>query len=1031
MTATWCELFPDRPVTIGVPLPTYQVYILDEQLRPVERGESGEICIGGPGVGLGYINRPDLTQSKFIDNPIIRARAVAPRLYRSGDLARFTPSGEIEYLGRIDTQVKIRGYRIELSEIEAVIREDKAVENAVVVATAARRGRPGPGSVCNAEPARGEDRTCLTCVIASTRLCALVSRCTWFPSYIEVLDSFPLLAADKVNRAALPAPTSPRLGIRSGSYVAPTTRLQSQLTAVWGQVLGQQRISVDADFFTELGANSLLMARFCARVRERGDLPSVSIKDVYLHPTIRSLAAALEDTAPAPAQSSVPARSTAVAPASTSQYILCGTLQFLLFLGYLTLIAFALDGGYAWISAGTGLIDMVVRSLVFGFAVFLGLCTIPILAKWLLVGRWKPQEIPIWSLAYVRFWFVKTLVKLNPLVLSIGSPLYILYLRALGARIGRGVAIFSQNVPICTDLLTIGDGTVILKDSSFNCYRAHAGLIQTGAVTLGKNAFVGVETMLDIGTSLGDGAQLGHTSSLHAGQAVPDGQHWHGSPAQRTNVDYQAVEPTHCGTLRRVSYSALQLLGVLVVFVLGFGVSALLLSEIPLLNKVPLLAGLLGPLAFTSWTFYGYALVISFVLFFGSLLAGLALVAIVPRVLSLALRPDKVYPLYGFHYWVQRTIARLTNLEFFMHLFGDGFHIVPYLRILGYDLSRVVWTGSNFGGALKHEMPSLISIGADTMISDGLSIINADFSSTSFRVSRASIGSHCYLGNVIAYPSGGRIGDNCLLASKVMVPLDGDVREGVGLLGSPCFEIPRSVQYDSRFDYLKSGEELRRRIAAKNRYNTASMGLFLLERWLQFFGVFLLAMATADLYFYNGFSGWVIVLDMLLTLVFTISSSVLVDRAATGFRALSPQFCSIYEPYFWWQERLWMLGSSALFNGTPFRNVIWRLLGVRIGRRVFDDGCIIVDKTLTTIGNDCTLNAGSIIQCHSMEDGIYKSDRTTIGAGCTIGTKAYIHYGVTMGDGAVLDADSFLMKGEEIGPHAQWRGNPARELRNV
>ena len=90
-----------------------------------------------------------------------------------------------------------------------------------------------------------------------------------------------------------------------------------------------------------------------------------------------------------------------------------------------------------------------------------------------------------------------------------------------------------------------------------------------------------------------------------------------------------------------------------------------------------------------------------------------------------------------------------------------------------------------------------------------------------------------------------------------------------------------------------------------------------------------------------------------------------------------------------------------------------------------------MDKTLTTIGNDCTLNAESIIQCHSMEDGIYKSDRTTIGAGCTIGTKAYIHYGVTMGDGAVLDADSFLMKGEEIGPHAQWRGNPARELRNV
>ncbi len=90
-----------------------------------------------------------------------------------------------------------------------------------------------------------------------------------------------------------------------------------------------------------------------------------------------------------------------------------------------------------------------------------------------------------------------------------------------------------------------------------------------------------------------------------------------------------------------------------------------------------------------------------------------------------------------------------------------------------------------------------------------------------------------------------------------------------------------------------------------------------------------------------------------------------------------------------------------------------------------------MEKSLVSIGNDCTFNAGSVIQCHSMEDSIFKSDRTTIGAGCTIGNYALVHYGVTMGDGAVLAADSFLMKGEEIGPHARWGGNPAREMRDV
>jgi non-ribosomal peptide synthetase-like protein len=116
------------------------------------------------------------------------------------------------------------------------------------------------------------------------------------------------------------------------------------------------------------------------------------------------------------------------------------------------------------------------------------------------------------------------------------------------------------------------------------------------------------------------------------------------------------------------------------------------------------------------------------------------------------------------------------------------------------------------------------------------------------------------------------------------------------------------------------------------------------------------------------------------------------------------------------------------FDGTPFKNVIWRLMGVRIGRRVFDDGVHITERTLTTIGDDCVLNTGSKIQCHSQEDGTFKSDRSTLGAGCTIGVGALVHYGVTMGDGSRLAADSFLMKGEEVPAHARWGGNPAREM---
>ncbi|KAB2349209.1 peptide synthetase [Actinomadura rudentiformis] len=794
-------------------------------------------------------------------------------------------------------------------------------------------------------------------------------------------------------------------------------------------VVRVEQVPVDGHFFDDLGADSLVMAHFCARVRKQADLPSVSMRDIYRYPTVRSLATALADAGPTPVKSPAPAPIEVAAPVGTLPYVLCGTLQFLIFLGYSYLAALVAARGYEWISAGSGSIGIYLRSVVFGGASFLGVCILPILAKWILIGRWKPRQIRIWSLAYVRFWTVKTLVRSNPLALFAGSPLYVLYIRALGAKVGRGVAIFSRHVPVCTDLLTVGDGTVIRKDSYFNGYRAHAGLIQTGAVTLGSDVVVSESTVIDIETSMGDGAQLGHASSLLAGQAVPDGEHWHGTPGQRTDVDFLECDPTGCGTLRRAVYTVSQLLSVILVYVpLGIGGLAMLLAEVPKLNA---LMGE-GALALTGWRFYLDALAMSFVLFFGSVLVGLVVVCTVPRVLNLAIKADKVYPLYGFHYGVHRTIVRLTNVKFLSNLFGDSSYIVHYLRGIGYDLGKVVQTGANFGGNVKHESPYLSSVGSGTMVADALSMMNADFSSTSFRVSRASIGAHNFLGNGVAYPSKGKTGDNCLLATKVMVPIDGKVRENVGLLGSPAFEIPRSVERDSSFDHLKTGEEFRRRLAAKNRHNIASIGLCLLTRWMFVFVTILLAGIAADLY--HALGAAVIALGIVSTLLSGAAYWVLVERVVTGFKPLPVLLCSIYEPAMWRHERYWKVPSMsylAAFVGTPFINVILRRLGARVGRRVFNDGCGMPERALVAIGDGCTLNEMSTIQCHSQEDGTFKSDHSTLGSQVTLGIGAHVHYGVTIGDCAVLTAGCFLMKGEEVPPHERWGGNPARGMRDA
>ena len=779
-------------------------------------------------------------------------------------------------------------------------------------------------------------------------------------------------------------------------------------------VLRIDQVPVDSHFFDDLGADSLLMAQFCARVRKRGNLPSVSMKDVYAHPTIRSLAVAVADDRPPIGPSAhQPIRPT---PTSAREYVLCGTLQALFYLGFSYLGVLAATRGYQlFVGASVGA-ERIVRLLLFGAVAFLVVCAIPIAAKWLLIGRWKPRQIRLWSLDYVRFWIVKTLIRSNPApYLFIGSPLYGLYLRALGAKIGRGVLILSRRIPVCTDLLSIGAGTVIRREVSFACYRGQAGRIEIGPVTLGRDAYVGEMSVLDIDTAMGDGAQLGHASALHSGQAVPAGERWHGSPAQRTDVNYMRVPPAKVSTLRRAVSGTLTLLVILFIY-------------------VPLLEGGLDMLSvWVSRVETGLvirALTLSFVLFFGACVVGLLAIGIVPRALSSVLKPDAVYPLYGFRYSVYRIIGGLSRMRFLPLLFGDSSYIVHFLRWMGWRLTPLVQTGSNFGSEVTTTNPFLTSIGTGTMIADGLNVFNDDVSSTSFRVSRAAIGQRNFVGNYVNYPAGAKTGENCLLGTKVMVPIEGKTYQGVGLLGSPPFEIPRSVERDSRFDHLRTGEALRRGLAAKNRFNLGTIGIFLTTRWLGVFLMVLIDLAAIELF--RDVAGHTVMAALLaLSAVAAAVYYALVERQFESLGPPPPPICSIYDSRFWWVERVWKLhpiNFLHLFDGTPFKSVLWRLIGVRFGKRVFDDGVFISEPTLTVIGDECALNQQSILQCDSQEDGTYKSGPMTIGAGCSIGVGAFVHYGVTMGDGAVLAADSFLMKGETIPPAARWGGNPAREM---
>ncbi|MEJ3658463.1 Pls/PosA family non-ribosomal peptide synthetase [Actinomycetes bacterium KLBMP 9759] len=866
------------------------------------------------------------------------------------------------------------------------------------------------------------------------------------PARPHAAPAKPARSSPPVPRPASPPPPAkaPRPDAKAAATPATPAAdgdLAAGYAAVLADVLGVPKVADTSNFFDDLGADSLVMARFCAKVRAKPDLPNVAIKDVYRAPTIAELAAVGAKAAtrtPVSATDTVTIKLAAIrktdvvvvendpamAPVATPTYLLCGLLQLLVLLGYPALVAYAFATGAEWVLAALTPLDVYVRAVVFTGAMFLGTALLPILVKWLLVGRWKPTQFPVYGLRYFRFWLVKTLVRTNPLVRFVGTPLYPIYLRMLGARIGKGATILSPTVPVCTDMLTVGAKSVIRKSSSFTGYRAHAGMIQTGPVTIGSAALVGEATVLDVFTSVGDGAQLGHTSSLHAGQSVPDGKRWHGNPAEPTTVNYRAVQPVKGGGLRKAVYAIVQVVMLFgVVLPMGTAGIVLLVKEVPAIQQlfVSLEAvddGL--PPAVD-------ALIIGSFWLFGGILGGLVVMTTVPRLLALFVRPNKVHRTYGISYWALRSVTRLTNSPFLTRVTGDSSFVVGYLRAIGYRFDRVEQTGSNFGTVVNHDSPFLCHVGSGTVVADGLTFVNADYSNNAFMVSTAKIGAHSFLGNGIFYPSRSRVGDDCLLATKVMVPIDGPLRHGIGLLGSPSFPIPRSTDRDARLGVTP--EQRRRGVKAKDRHNAVSIVLLLLSRWVYLTLVVLLARYALD--FYPRFGAVTIAALAVAQLLFTFAYFVTLDRVVRGLVALRPQGVSIYDRGFWRHERYWKVAADVYIqslNGTPFKAGLWRALGVKVGRRLFDDGLGMTERSLVTIGDHCSMNERSLIQCHSQENDAFKSDRVVVGSGVTVGVSAFIHYGTRLGDGSLIEADSFLVKGEETEPFTRWGGNPAAEL---
>jgi non-ribosomal peptide synthetase-like protein len=996
VTATWCELEPGRPITIGRPIPGYRVYVLDEALRPVPHGRTGEICIGGAGVAQGYVNRPDLTAAKFVPNPF----EIGHRLYRSGDLGRLTPNGEVEFLGRIDSQVKIRGYRIELGEIEAVLLDDPAVGNAIVIAfPASAPAQDLAAYITLRAPSPVEPVRERLAAELRHRLPAYM-----VPAYIEVLDTIPTLANGKADRGALPAPVLPRVAFQTGSYEPPATPLEHKIAAVWQALFGLERISVHSDFFVDLGGHSLFAAQLLTRLREQPEMAGLSVADVYASPTVRSLAARVVGRRKvAPTAPERPALRYSSRRVWTAGLVQLGLLYAMLAaLGApVSLFMIAHRGSRALV---TGL-DLLVPLLVV-LVSFL----VPPALKWLLIGRFQPGEHELWGWYFCRWWIVRKALEFSPLHFLAGSPLMPVYARLLGARVERGCQIATAQLHL-PDLVEIGECASIGYDAEIQPYVIEGGRLRMAPIRIGAGAFIGAKAVVLAGAEIGPGARIAEQTLVASGQRIPDFETWTGSPAQCTDSPNDLLaEIEACGQAPARMSAALWT---------AFVITAVLLEVLPLALAMP---GLLL-IAWADQISGLHAAVAA------TPLAGLIFVLATCLVVFAAKRvvmPNAWPGIYAQHSWFglrKWTSDQLMSLSLTVtNTLYATLYTIPWLRALGARIGP-----RSEVSTVSHIDPDLLTLGSETFVADIASIGAATFHNGWVALARTEVGSRTFLGNASVIHSGRSLPDHCLIGVQSVAPREG-LGPGSSWLGSPAIFLPRrqaSQCFAESLTYQPSVSLVAYRLFVEFFRVVMPASLFYALGTIATIAGFRL-LGRTPVSVVLAMPGLYLAAAAAVTLVVAALKWAIVGRYRQRVEPLWAPFVRHSELITGLYESFTVPALAILVTGTPWLAALLRLFGVNMGKRVYCETTFTTEFDLLRVGEDAAIGRAVSLQTHLFEDRVMKMSTVTIGPGASIGPRSVVLYDATVGEGVTLDALSLAMKGELIPPATHWRGIPAR-----
>ncbi len=560
VTATLGVMTPDRPVTIGKPLPTYSIVILDaKEDVALELGEAGEIGIAGIGVAEGYLNRPELTRAKFIDDFLALPNNPSGRIYRTGDLGRITDDGEIEYLGRIDTQIKLRGYRIELTEIESVLLEIPEIAQVVATTFEPEPGAPELVAYYSVKHgARAPDRA----AIVSLMRARLPSYMT--PAYLEQLPFIPTLVSNKADRKAAaraevrapalrrrpcPAGDGDRAGAVRGAGRRPRSRRGVDRRGFLRRI--RRPLASDGALLRPGSpARAVDAGRHARRLRPYDGSPA--------RPRARRRKAGRDGR---PRGSAAP-----IGPSNLAYYG-CGAAQtaFYAIVGALAVVACL--AAFDWIYEAA---DSPLDALRAGARRRRRLVLRPQRPRRrgeMAAGRPGPRERRFrcgaspTSASGRRSSSCARRPPTSSPERRCSTP--ICACSAPGSAATRSSSRAScRSRPIFSRSARTRSSCAA---RSLPGYVAAGNRIHTGEIRIGRNAYVGEQSVLDIRSAIGDFGQLGHASSLQSGQRVPEGKRYAGSPAEETTTSFRLADEATVSPVRRWLFTAMRLAFVIAV----------------------------------------------------------------------------------------------------------------------------------------------------------------------------------------------------------------------------------------------------------------------------------------------------------------------------------------------------------------------------------------------------------------------------------------------------------------------------------